>query len=364
MILVLESSPAWIPELAPALAARGAEVEVEREASRTDMRAVRAAVAAHRPSAVLLSGFRAEARDSEGALDQAYAENAEAAINLAAACMEFDATAVLLSTAEVFGQRGGPFSESDTPHPASTWAESRLKGEVFLSRAARDRALILRLGTILEVEAQRYRSGVREEADDERVSPLRVEHLAQAVINLLATGVRGTVHVASGGPAATRAELLSAAAGTEISGRPGAGMTRRAPCAPAPVLLTTHLTVLLGAPLPDWRAGLHFSQSSVPNDDEVVEPIKVGTLDQDGLAVARPRLRVRCISLDSEGDGCCLAPYSNGVTVAVMQGKIALETEAEDHVLRSNACVRVPSRVSGRLVALRPSHVVIIEEGQ
>ena len=361
MILILESSPPWIPELAPALADLGAEVQVDQEAPRTDMRAVRAAVAARRPSAVILSGFRSEADHADDAPDRAFAENAEAAINLAAACMEFEATAVLLSTAEVFGQNGGPFSESDTPVPISAWAESRLKGEVFLMRAARERALILRLGALVEEQSRRYAAGVRREAGDERVSPLRVVHLARAIVELLAAGARGTVHVASGGPPATRADVLSAVAGgASISAPPGASLGRRAPYAPAPLLATTHLSEVIGGSLPDWRPATPEASpvAAGPSTGLDIEPIGPA-----GLIVEHSNLRVWSVTLACKGDDRRVGPCAGAATVAVVEGKLAVETEAEDRVIRPGSIARLPPGVEGRLIALDRTRVVVVEEG-
>src|SRR5262249_30647780 len=146
----------------------GREVAIDLTVDMSSMKGVRQAVADKKPTAVIMAEAWDDPEACEADPDRAYLRNAETAIHVAAACLEFQAVPVLLSTAEVFGQSGGPWSEGDVPAPASVWAQSRLRGEELLRRAAKN-SLILRTGPILGEgfvrERARLSAGPFEEAD-------------------------------------------------------------------------------------------------------------------------------------------------------------------------------------------------------
>lgn len=187
MIIVLDSPNAGLDALARGLG--GAEIV---EVDITDMRSVRAAVQSKRPSAVVSTVWR-DWRAAEADPEAAFRYDGEAAINMAAAALEFQASACLLSVADVFGQGGGPFDESTTPQPASEFAEAARRAEVFFSRAMRDQGLVVRSGPWFETIAHELQhepvvpGGVR-------IQPIGAEALGRFVAGLLASGVRGVAH--------------------------------------------------------------------------------------------------------------------------------------------------------------------------
>ena len=147
-VLLLGGKEGIVRAIARGLAEKQRAVVVDREVDIGSMRAVRDAVARVKPAAVVLVGAMEDAEACEADPDRAFLLNAEGAIHLAAACLELKAVPVLLSTAEVFSMKGGPWSESDPTSAASAWARSKEKGEQFLSRANKT-ALVLRTGPIV-----------------------------------------------------------------------------------------------------------------------------------------------------------------------------------------------------------------------
>lgn len=182
------------------------EETVENAAS---MRDLRAAVARHKPKVVILAESYDDPAACEQDPDRAYRENAEAAISLAAAALEFTARPVLVSTAEVYGQGPGPWSEADLPEPNSNYANSMLRAEQFLARASK-LALIVRCSAIygdgLEDEVERLQSG-QGSSSSELLSPISAFELGRAITGLLQAEQTGVVHVVAGGPPASRAEV-------------------------------------------------------------------------------------------------------------------------------------------------------------
>lgn len=182
------------------------EETVENAAS---MRDLRAAVARHKPTVVILAESYDDAAACDQDPDRAYRENAEAAISLAAAALEFGARPVLLSTAEVYGQGPGPWSEADVPEPSSNFANSMLRAEQFLARASK-LALIARCSAIygdgLLEEVERLQAG-QGSSSAELLSPISAFELGRAITALVGAEQTGVVHVVAGGPPASRAEV-------------------------------------------------------------------------------------------------------------------------------------------------------------
>jgi dTDP-4-dehydrorhamnose reductase len=129
--------------------------------------------------------------------------------NVAEAARRSGATLVALSTDYVFdGQKGAPYVESDVPNPLSVYARTKLAGERAAGAVVLD-ALIVRTAWIFGSGDDFFSSAVRRLREGEQVagivdqvgSPTHVAHLAERLLPLAASGVRGVVHLA--GPEAT-----------------------------------------------------------------------------------------------------------------------------------------------------------------
>lgn len=104
----------------------------------TDSRAVRARVAAERPSAILNCAAFNDVDGSEEAPEAALAVNALAVHGLARAAAEHGATLVHYSSDFVFdGSARTPYREEDVPNPQGVYAASKLLGEWFAPDAGR-----------------------------------------------------------------------------------------------------------------------------------------------------------------------------------------------------------------------------------
>ncbi len=421
MILVLAPLP-LAEALARGLAAAGLEVVVDTDVDLGSMRAVRAAVAARRPEVVVLIAPLLDAEIAEAEPDRAFRANAEGAINLAAAALEFAALPVLISSAEVFGQRGGPFGESDAPEPASALAESLLRAEKFLARAAKEH-LILRAGALLDegLEAERARlaGGPVFEADDEVVSVTFADPLGRALAALLAARVRGVVHVAQPGPEVTRAALLQRIAlalglpPASVVGRPGRSLERRAARARRALLFTDRLARVMPAGLPSWERSLLERAQALAPSSSAEAPGAIGPsaalrgapgvppaaappelpprssasagASSDAAIPGGPAPAVRLLraELDRTADGerrrfstrvglvtaqrieagRALA-LDGPLELLVLSGKALLEVGGEDHVLRAGQGAALDAGLSARAVAIDPLDVVLLQPAE
>jgi dTDP-4-dehydrorhamnose reductase len=174
----------------------------------TDAAAVRRAVVAAQPSAIVnCAAFTAvdaaEAREAE-----ALAVNGGAVATLAAAADEVGATLLQLSTDYVFdGSSTRPYREDDPPAPRSVYGRTKLAGELAAVRAARH--LIVRTAWLFGHGGTNFVEAIRGQArggatvlrvvDDQTGSPTYATDLADALIDLLAVGATGTVHVVNEG---------------------------------------------------------------------------------------------------------------------------------------------------------------------
>ena len=216
MILILARDALIASQVQDGLRQVGRDAEVIADIDATNMRAVRSAVEERRPKAVLHMSFLDDAAACEANPDRAFLHNAESVINLAAATLEFEAIPVIWSPAHVLagaGHRG----EDDAPQAISTWTESRIRGEVFLRRAA-PRGLVLRSGPLLSKglvsEATRLESGVM--VGSALVQPVLASWLGHVLHAALVAQLHGVLHVRGAGPTRPEHEVWA-----EIAGRVG-----------------------------------------------------------------------------------------------------------------------------------------------
>ncbi len=321
----------------------------------TSMRDVRRVIAEHRPSAVVWMQFDDDIAAAERDENRAYLANSEAVISLAAATMEFSATPVLISTPELFGQRGGPWAESDEPSPRSVWAESRRRGEVLLMRAA-PKSIVLRVGPILSddlsVERAALEAGVTT-GTSRRVSPIGVEALAYAIRRVLTADVKGVVHVAPDEPAVREHELWTTLA--EALGLPPTRVTHTNDdrVSPNASMRVDRLGKWLDAPLPSWRAVLERAAKAPPPPVSTPPAVAPGPnvwAKNDRFTATRDAL--------AQGDA---RSGAGPAALFVEAGKIAVTVvaggEESDRIVRGQESIEIAAGASWSLVALAESVV-------
>jgi dTDP-4-dehydrorhamnose reductase len=185
--------------------------------------------------------------------------NVLGSFNVAIAARRTGALLVALSTDYVFdGEKGEPYQESDRPNPLSIYALTKLAGE-RAAQAAGPELIIVRTAWVFGSGSDFVATAVRKLRAGEEVggivdqtgSPTHVAHLAERLLPVAASGVRGVVHLA--GPEAvtwydvlTRARRLGGLPG-EVTEQKADELGRRAP-RPANSALTS--TVLPGAGVP------------------------------------------------------------------------------------------------------------------
>jgi dTDP-4-dehydrorhamnose reductase len=220
-----------------------------------DAAAVERAFADVRPAAVIHTAYRREEPD-------AWATNVVGAANVAGAAARAGARLVHVSTDLVFdGTAVRPYTEDDEPLPATPYGRTKLEGEREVQAAHPD-ALVVRTSLMVGGDEpgrqeQLVLAAARGESDiaffeDERRSPVLVDDLAAALVELAGRRESGLLHVA-GPEAVSRYELacLIAAAHGLPSGRlrrgrlASSGMQRPAAC----VLDSSRARALLRTPI-------------------------------------------------------------------------------------------------------------------
>jgi dTDP-4-dehydrorhamnose reductase len=220
-----------------------------------DAAAVEQAFAEVRPGAVIHTAYRQEEPD-------AWETNALGSANVARAAADSGARLVHVSTDLVFdGTATRPYTEEDEPTPATPYGRTKLEGEREV-RAAHPDALVVRTSLMVGggepgrqervvLAAARGESDIAF-FDDERRSPVLVDDLAAALVELAGRREPGLLHVA-GPEAVSRYELaclIATAHGLERGrlrrGRlAGSGMQRPANC----VLDSSRAQALLRTPI-------------------------------------------------------------------------------------------------------------------
>ena len=216
-----------------------------------DAAAVERTFAELRPAAVIHTAYRQEE-------PEAWATNTFGAANVARAAVRAGARLVHVSTDLVFdGAAARPYTEEDEPIPATPYGRTKLEGERKVPDALVVRTSLMVGGGEPGRQERLVLAAARGESDiaffeDERRSPVLVDDLAAALVELAGRRERGLLHVA-GPEAVSRYELacLIAAAHGLASGRlrrgrlAGSGLKRPANC----VLDSRRARALLRTPM-------------------------------------------------------------------------------------------------------------------
>jgi dTDP-4-dehydrorhamnose reductase len=245
-----------------------AELDV-RDAAR-----VRGVIAGVRPDAVVHCAAYTAVDRAESEPEVARAVNRDGTRHVAEASRASGAALVYVSTDYVFdGCKRTPYLPADPPGPLSVYGRTKLEGEQAANEAAPG-ALVVRtswlygalsgfvpaiLGKAAAGEALRI-------VDDQRGRPTWAPDLAEALLDLMEAGERGTWHVAGGG-ACTWLELAREALsvrGLDVPVQPISSADFGAPARrPAYSVLDLDVTEQrLGRPMRPWREALHACLTS------------------------------------------------------------------------------------------------------
>ena len=235
----------------------------------TDRHVVTAWVTDARPEAVINCAAYTAVDDCETHEAEALAVNATAVHHLADACTQVGAALIQVSTDYVFdGSRSRPYREDDPVAPSTAYGRTKLRGEQA-ARTARDH-LIVRTAWLYGHGGRHFVGAIREQIDkgsdelrvvaDQQGSPTFCDDLAFAILDLVASGARGTVHAVNSGIttwhgfAEEIARLLNA--NVTIIPVTTAEFPRPASRPAFSALDTTRLEGLLGQTMPSWQDAL------------------------------------------------------------------------------------------------------------
>jgi dTDP-4-dehydrorhamnose reductase len=229
----------------------------------TDAAAVRAAVEAARPDAIVNCAAFTDVDGAEASEPLATAVNGDGAGNVAAAAP----FVVQVSTDYVFdGLATEPYAEDAPVAPRSAYGRSKLAGERAVAAAAPGRHAIVRASWLFGphgsnfVDTMRRLGAEREEVavvDDQVGCPTYTGHLAPALIAVAERRSTGVLHVAGGGRCSwfELAQATFADAGIACRVRPQRTADLDRP-APRPAFSALASTRADAPALPHWREGL------------------------------------------------------------------------------------------------------------
>ena len=255
------------------LAQRGPDADVvglgRAECDITEPGAAAAALAAHRPAAVINCAAWTGVDAAESDPDGAYRVNEQGARLVAEACAERDALLCHISTDYVFsGDATTAVDESVPPSPRSVYGASKLAGEEAVRRLC-ERHQVVRTSwlygqdgpnfvlTMLRLGAERDELRV---VADQRGAPTWTGHLAPALLRLVSLGAPGTYHLSNAGETTWHAFAVAIMSAAGLNARV-VPITTAEYAAPAPrpaySVLDNRAWRRLGEPpLPPWLDGL------------------------------------------------------------------------------------------------------------
>ncbi len=205
-----------------------------------DERRVEAALALHRPWAVINAAGYVRVNQAEREADRCFRENTLGAEIVARVCARLGIPYVTFSSDLVFdGRLGRAYVESDEVCPQGTYGASKAEAERRVAEAW-PQALVIRTSAFfgpwdrynfLYAVLRALGAGERFEASDEvRVSPTYVPDLAHGALDLLIDGATGVWHVANQGQlswhefAQRAARAAGIGSGKLVRSRRGAGV--------------------------------------------------------------------------------------------------------------------------------------------
>ena len=233
----------------------------------TNLAGVRDAVRAHRPDLVLNAAAFNDVDRAQSDPEAAFLGNGVGPRNLALAAAETGASILHVSTDYVFdGEKAAPYHEYDRPAPLSTYAASKLAGEVAV-KEMNPRHYIVRTAWVYEPKGHNFPKTLYSLAlkqrelrvvSDVKGSPTSAAHLARAILTLVDTGAFGTYHLAGGGEGASWFDLATCffralAMDTVVVPVPSSEFPRPAPRPRYSVLRTIQQPRIL---LPPWQEGI------------------------------------------------------------------------------------------------------------
>jgi dTDP-4-dehydrorhamnose reductase len=233
-----------------------------------DAAAVRAAVAAARPDAVVNCAAWTDVDGAEAHEAEATALNGTAAGHVAAAAADAGAFVVQISTDYVFdGTATTPYVESAPTAPRSAYGRSKLAGERAVAEHAPGAHAIVRtawlfgahggnfVATMLRLARERDALTV---VDDQIGCPTFSGHLAAALVAIAGDRLGGLRHVAGAGACSwydlAAATFAATGAGVELTRGRTADLDRPAPRPAYSVLRSERPDTPV---LPPWQDGLH-----------------------------------------------------------------------------------------------------------
>jgi dTDP-4-dehydrorhamnose reductase len=243
-------------------AGHGVTALSRRDLDVTDPAAVRAAVEAARPDAVVNCAAWTDVDGAEEHEADATRINGEGAGNVAAAAP----FVVHVSSDYVFdGTATAPYREADPTGPAGAYGRSKLAGEIAVAAAGEEHAIV-RSAWLFGVHGKNFVATMLRLAEDrDEVNvvadqigcPTFTGHLAPALVEIAEQRLGGVMHMAGGGSCSWH-ELAQATfeeAGTDCRALPvaTAEFPRPAPRPAWSVLASTRPEV---PALPPWREGL------------------------------------------------------------------------------------------------------------
>jgi dTDP-4-dehydrorhamnose reductase len=234
----------------------------------TDAGALEASVVSQRPDVVVNCAAFTAVDGAEVEKERAFAVNGTAVACLAGAANRAGACLLQISTDYVFAGRGErPWREDDPVQPVSSYGRSKLAGELAATLA--ERSLVVRTAWLFG-EGANFVGAIRRQLEagqkrlrvvaDQTGCPTYAEDLAVALLDLLAVGATGTVHVVNDGSTSWLgfAQEIARQLGASVEIEPITTAESGRPAARPQwsVLDTAWLRSLVGHGLPPWQDAL------------------------------------------------------------------------------------------------------------
>ena len=347
----------------------GCEVQDKPVSVLDSMPDTRQIVSELRPSCIIVEPPFRRVDKAEAESDEVFRVNCENLLNAGVAALEFGCKIILLSTAEVFGQRGGPWIEGDEPQPKSSLAESILRAEQLLSRLKAN-VLIVRTSVRLP-DSQLDLAALSSIPPKALVGPILSRDLGLLIPSFIERDLKGLIHVPSAEAPVKKDEFFGEIQGLTHDDRRVRQSKSSALYATHAILDSVKLQDSERAKISSWRGALPTLSSKVVVSSQQENTMSVVTsarrVDKPWgheIIWAHTEKYVGKILFVKAGERLSLQYHEvKDETIYVLSGKMVFEVgerdkEREDLIMKAGDSYRIRPFTVHRMIAVEDTQIL------
>jgi len=306
---------------------------------------------------------------AQGDSQNAFRVNCENLLNVGMAALEFRCKIVFLSSAEIFGQRGGPWIEGDEPQPKSNLAESIFRAEQLLGRLKTD-VLIVRTGLRLP-DSHLNLAELGSIPPKALMAPIFARDLGRLIHSFLERDFVGLIHVPSTEAPVPKGDFFRELKAKAPAGQFAQDLVSSTVYATHAILDSVKLLDSEKSEISSWRTALPTLSSKVvvssPQENNMSVVTAARRVDKPWgheIIWAHTEKYVGKILFVKAGERLSLQYHEvKDETIYILSGKMVFEVgkeekETEDIIMKAGDSYRIRPYTVHRMIAVEDTQIL------